>query len=251
MTGSDLRIAVLSDVHGNAFAAEAVLRDMQQCSPDLTVNLGDQVWGQADPLRALELQRGLNALEVRGNNDEVLALPADELPSHKRAVGAWLTEQLPLAERKRLAALPLRAVLADGEVLASHGTPASPWDSLLIHYDSSTQRARRRTEDEIAGRLQDFGGYRVYLVGHMHRADTRTIGDTLLVNVGPVNWPNDGDPRAAWLLLERRGGVWHAEHRRVAYDYQAAARWIRESGAPDREEIELILEPKDDILQDS
>lgn len=55
MTGCDLRIAVLSDVHGNAFAAEAVLQDIKRRSPDLTVNLGDQVWGQADPLRALEL----------------------------------------------------------------------------------------------------------------------------------------------------------------------------------------------------
>ncbi|MFC6616971.1 metallophosphoesterase family protein [Deinococcus radiophilus] len=130
---SALRLAVLSDVHGNAFAAEAVIRDIQTHAPDLTVNLGDQVWGQADPLRALELQRSLGAVEVRGNNDELLTFSPAELPPYKQAVGAWLAEHIPLADREHLAALPLRAVLADGEVLASHGTPASPWDSLLLH----------------------------------------------------------------------------------------------------------------------
>lgn len=240
---ADLRLAVLSDVHGNAFAAEAVLQDIKRRSPDLTVNLGDQVWGQADPLRALELQRGLGAVEVRGNNDELLTLPPEELPPHKRAVGAWLAEQLPLPERIRLAALPLNVVLVGGEVLASHGTPASPWDSLLLHYDYGTRLLRRRSKAELAERLQGFGGHRVYLVGHMHRADTRRVGDTLLVASGPVNWPNDGDPRAGWTLLERRSGQWHAEHRRVAYDWDAAARWIRNSGAPDQGEIDLILKP--------
>ncbi|GHG07683.1 metallophosphoesterase [Deinococcus piscis] len=243
---ADLRLAVLSDVHGNAFAAQAVIQDIRACSPDLTVNLGDQVWGQADPLRALELQRGLDAVEVRGNNDELLERPLDDLPEHKRALGNWLAATLPLTERKRLATLPLRAALVGGEVLASHGTPATPWDSLLLHFDYDTRLFRRRSESELSERLQGFGGHRVYLVGHMHRADTRTVGDTLLVGTGPVNWPNDGDRRAAWTLLERRGGQWQAEHRRVTYDWDAAARWIRESGAPEQGEIDLILNPASD-----
>ncbi|WP_261663449.1 metallophosphatase family protein [Deinococcus sp. Marseille-Q6407] len=67
---ADLRLAVLSDVHGNAFAAQSVIQDIRSCAPDLTVNLGDQVWGQTDPLRALE---------------------------------QWLATQLPAPERERLA----------------------------------------------------------------------------------------------------------------------------------------------------
>ncbi|MFC6748926.1 metallophosphoesterase family protein [Deinococcus aquaticus] len=70
-----MRAAVISDVHGNAFALEAVLREVRAAAPDLTVNLGDQVEGSADPARALSMQAELaaaGALEVRGNNEEKL-----------------------------------------------------------------------------------------------------------------------------------------------------------------------------------
>ena len=111
-----MRIAVLSDTHGNAFAVEAVIRDIQAHAPDAIVNLGDQIWGQANPLRALELQRELGAIEVRGNNDELLVLPPRELPAHKQLLGKWLTEQLPPLELERLANLPTTAALANGEI---------------------------------------------------------------------------------------------------------------------------------------
>ncbi|MFC6616970.1 hypothetical protein [Deinococcus radiophilus] len=107
---------------------------------------------------------------------------------------------------------------------------------------------RRRTEAEMAERLHGFGGYRVYVVGHMHCADTRQVGDTLLVSAGPATWTHDPDPRTSWLLLERRSGVWYAERRRVEYDREAAARWIRENRAPDQGEIDLILKPVNDPL---
>ncbi|WP_261663448.1 metallophosphoesterase family protein [Deinococcus sp. Marseille-Q6407] len=131
-------------------------------------------------------------------------------------------------------------------MLVSYGTPATAWDSLLLQFDYDTRLFRRRSEAEIAERLRGFGGHRIYLVGHMHRATTRRIAETLLVRSGPVNWPNDGDPRAAWTLLERRSDGWHVEHRRVTYDWDAAARFIRQSGAPDWAEVELILNPSAD-----
>ena len=113
------RVAVLTDVHGNAFALEAVLNDIRQHSPDLIVNLGDQVWGQADPLRALELQRSLGAVEVRGNNDERLVMPAEALDPALRPLQTWLAQQLPREELERLATLPTTASLADGALVAA------------------------------------------------------------------------------------------------------------------------------------
>ncbi len=61
--------AVISDSHANSFALEAVLADIRASAPDVIINLGDQVWGQVDPLAAYEMQEQLNAVEVRGNNE--------------------------------------------------------------------------------------------------------------------------------------------------------------------------------------
>lgn len=247
----DLTIAALSDVHGNAPAAEAVIADIGRAQPDVIVNLGDQVWGQANPGRALELQRALGAAEVRGNNDERLTLPAERLsPAHAR-LQAWLAGHLPQSERERLAGLPLTASLADGAVLAAHGTPVSPWDSLLLEWNGSTYV--RWSAGEIEDRLgRDLpAGVEVVLVGHTHREDVRAFGDLLLVNVGAVSFQNDGDPRARWTRLTRRRGRWSAESRRVAYDWNGAAAWIRANRPVFEEEVDLHLHPVTDALRDT
>lgn len=100
----DIRIAVLTDVHGNAFAAEAVSAEILRSGPDIVLNLGDQLWGQADPVGALHWQSSLKAVEVRGNNDE--RLTDTELSGSRRHIQAWLRGRLPEGELQRLAALP-------------------------------------------------------------------------------------------------------------------------------------------------
>lgn len=225
---STLRLAVLSDVHGNAFALEAVVDDIRQQSPDLIVNLGDQVWGQADPLRALALQRSLGAAEVRGNNDERLVMPAGALEPALRPLQAWLAQQLPPEELARLATLPTTASLADGVVLAAHGTPLTPWDSLLLSWHNGAYV--QRSDEELRQRLGPFTEAAVILVGHMHREAVYELDGQLLVSVGPVSSPADGDPRTCWTCLTRRGGTWHAEQRRVKYDWNAALAWERRHG---------------------
>lgn len=245
----DLSVAVLTDVHGNAFAIQAVVLDIEAERPDLTVNLGDQVWGQADPMTALEVQRSLGALEVRGNNDERLTLPGEQLSSAHRKLQNWLARQLPAHERQRLATLPLTVTLADGAVLAAHGTPTSAWDSLLLSWDGQT--FAHRPEADVLERLNLPEAVEVVLVGHMHRESTRHVGGRLLVNVGPVAYQNDGDPRARWALLTRRRGVWTVQHHRVEYDTRAAARWMAANHAPHLEETELHLRPVTDPIRNA
>ncbi len=208
------------------------------------MNLGDQVWGQADPGTALDLQRALGALEVRGNNDERLTFPGEKLSPAHRELQDWLAGQLPDHERQRLAALPLSVTFADGAVLAAHGTPTSPWDSLLLSWDGET--FAHRPDTDVLERLHLSESVEVVLVGHMHREVTRQVGGRLLVNVGPVAYQNDGDPRARWALLTRRQGVWAVQHRRVEYDTQAAAAWMAANHAPHPEEAELHLRPVTD-----
>ncbi|CAM3679948.1 metallophosphoesterase family protein [Deinococcus frigens] len=224
-----MRVAVLSDVHGNAFALEAVLADIRATSPDLIVNLGDQIEGSADPARAAALQAELGATEVRGNNEEKL-WPGGRRAKISLEIGAWLATQMDAATLERLAALPLTARVLDGRLFACHGTPQSAWEMLLWHWENEPERGhgagyyRARDPRDLRAMIEPLNA-EVVLCGHTHRPGATRVGDTLVVNSGSVSDQVDGDPRARWTLLEERGGRWTADFRAVAYDIEAAVRW--------------------------
>lgn len=221
-----MRVAVLSDIHGNAFALEAVLQEVRGAVPDLIFNLGDQIEGCADPARAAALQGELSergAVEIRGNNEEKLWEGGRRTPL-SREVGAWLNTQVDEDTRARLAALPLTAE-SEG-IFACHGTPQSAWDSLLWVWDMAGGFYRSRDPRELR-RLVEPLGAEVVICGHTHRAGATRVGDTLVINCGAVSDQVDGDPRARWTLLERRGGRWSVDFRAVPYDIAGAVAWAR------------------------
>ena len=220
-----MKIAVFGDVHGNRFALEAVVADIERHSPDAWVNLGDQVFGGADPAGAWAFQQELRAkygvLEVRGNTDERLGETLSET-TEKRAMLEWLHGVLPEGTGKAVAALPTRAVVANGAVLAAYGTLDSAWTYLLL--DGKTWA----NDALILERLGDIGGVRVVVVGHSHQEHLRQIGPLTVVNVGAVSRHKDGSPLARWALLEGEGDTWNISFRRVAYDVEAAATWAEQ-----------------------
>lgn len=213
---TDLKIALLSDVHGNRFALEAVLADTLHFSPDVTANLGDSVWGGGDPAGAWNLLEKLALPTVRGNTDERIA-------DGDGALTRFVRGQLPPEAPRVLADLPTTLTLADGEVLLAHGTPDSPHVYLMFGEDEPLPRATVR---ERLGALAP--AVRVVAVGHSHLEALARFGDVLAVNVGAVSRQKDGCPDARWALLTRREGLWSAEFRRVPYDVAAAARWTEE-----------------------
>jgi len=225
---NDISIAFLSDIHGNGFAVEAIATDIRNMQPDVVVNLGDQLWGQANPAHALSIQRDLKALEVRGNNDERLIAPDEQLTSSQRELRDWLATHIPLQERTRLAQLPTDLWLADTDVLVTHGTPGNPWDSLQLSLDSTGFHIR--PEQDTLAWLEGWGVPQVVAVGHMHHAYHRNIGPVLCVNVGPGAYQNDGNPQARWCLAQRVRGRWTLEHRRIQYNWDAAVKWTAEHG---------------------
>ncbi|WP_407543412.1 metallophosphoesterase family protein [Deinococcus radiomollis] len=158
-----MKIAVFGDVHGNRFALEAVVADIERHTPDAWVNLGDQVFGGADLAGAWRLQQQLKArysvLEVRGNTDERLGETLTET-TEKRAMLEWLHQTLPEGTGASVAALPSNATLANGTVLAAHGTPDSAWTYLLLEGKTWASDAL------ILERLDDIGEARVVIVGH-------------------------------------------------------------------------------------
>uniref|UniRef100_UPI00048596C2 metallophosphoesterase family protein n=1 Tax=Deinococcus pimensis TaxID=309888 RepID=UPI00048596C2 len=120
-----MKIAAFGDVHGNRHALEAIVRDIGWFTPDVWVNLGDSLYGGADPAGAwsllTELRERHHLVEVRGNTDERLGTPLAEV-TEKRRMLEWLHSVLPRGAGEFVGALPLTRELADGEVLVAHGS---------------------------------------------------------------------------------------------------------------------------------
>lgn len=230
-----MRLAVFGDVHGNRFALQAVLEEIRQATPDAVLNLGDSVWGAADPAGAWTLQAERAPVSVRGNTDERVA----GLRAGKEAMRAWLLGQLPPDVPGTLATLPTFVDTADGEVRAAHGSPRSPWEDLML--TGQGEHTRPAHFQELRGRLGSFtydSGGRVCIVGHTHHEMLSVVDGVTVVNAGPVSRPKDRLPLARWVLLTRRNGTWAAEFRRTRYDTEAAAAWARRHAPGDLGENE-------------
>lgn len=235
-----ISIAVITDVHGNSLALEAVLAQIEQQKPDLILNLGDQVWGQVDPLAAYELQAGLGAIEVRGNNDEKPFLTDELADAAGASFSDWLRARVPEPKLRRLSELPTTASVAGGRVMAAHGTPTSPWENLLWKLEAG--KVVPKPEHEVTPDLASVAAeVEVVLVGHSHWEATARVGGKLLVNAGPVSWQFDGDPRARWTLVESRAGAWNVSRHRVVYDWNEAARLSKMNDPVFKAEADFLL----------
>ncbi len=228
-----MKVAVLTDVHGNRFALEAVLENISSFKPDLMLNLGDTVLGGADPVGALKLQLECGALMVRGNADEEVANPQSDLEPARLEVVNWLRGLLVEHDLRILENLPTMLEVANGEILACHGNLKTPWDFLMLR-DNPQTFTDYAAPDVLLSRIQKFPNAKVVLCGHSHRARNVTVNGVQFVNVGSVSRQPDGDPRARWALLTRDGNSWHVEHKFTDYDIEAAAKWALEF-APDGE----------------
>ena len=218
-----MRLAIVSDVHGNAFALDAVLNDLRAESPDAVYNLGDTVWGGVDPGRAWDLQAEFAPPSVRGNTDERVSGQR----AGKERMRQWVLAQLPPDAAGQLAALPTFSDVAGGELRLAHGSPRDPWEALMLSGTGKGEQMRPATFPELRERLGDFAG-KVCIVGHTHREMLSVVGGTTVVNAGPVSRQKDGLPLARWVLLTQTSGRWNVEFRRVAYDVAAATAWVRQ-----------------------
>ncbi|MEI6162223.1 MAG: metallophosphoesterase family protein [Roseococcus sp.] len=233
------RIAVISDVHGNLMALEAVLSDLASRGVDATINLGDCVAGPLWPRETFELLADLNIPTVRGNHDRwIVDRPAAQMPP----AGLFAREALTEAQRAALHALPATLQLTP-EILAVHGTPTDDSAYLLeeVTEDGRLAPARRAV---LAERLDDAATSPVLLCGHSHRqAVVMGPGGGLILNPGSVGCPVFADsptaakleprsPHARYAVLTRRNGRWGAELLTLEYDWDAAAQRAADLGWP-------------------
>jgi diadenosine tetraphosphatase ApaH/serine/threonine PP2A family protein phosphatase len=231
-------VAIVSDIHANRHAFEAVLRDIDSSDARELWCLGDIVGYGADPNDCCALARRHAAVCLSGNHDLAVTgeLALDEFSPGAALAARWTQEVLDEEHADWLRALSPKG--GEDGVGLYHASPRDPvWE-----YVVSTL---------LAELCLDVAPDRVSLVGHSHVAlsfvrpdgeaatgEPRRAGDALdlsagewLINPGSVGQPRDGDPRAAWLLLDTE--AWRGEWRRVEYDIRGAAAAIRAARLPD------------------
>ncbi len=230
------RLAVLSDVHGNLLALEAVLVAIRKEKPDQVLVAGDLALNGAEPggtidaLRALEAE---GALVVSGNTDIAVAdfdfgasFPQypDGVPDGVRIAAEWAHDELSDEQLDWLRRLPAeRRVRVGGDtlVLVVHGSPGSQTRGFDQALDANVIYERAAATDA-----------RVICVGHTHVPEVRDLGWKVIVNAGSAGYVFDGDPTASWALVTVEGDTVSAEIRRTDFDSMAAANAISARGLP-------------------
>jgi predicted phosphodiesterase len=236
-----MRIAAISDVHGNLPALEAVLADVATNGADVIVNLGDIASGPLWPRETLDRLMPLALPTIAGNHERQVLAGTDLGASDAFAAG-----QITDAQRAWLAALPPTRWLAD-DVLLVHGTPTSDLRYWLETLDPGAPTVRAATAEEVAERGAGFDLTRATLVlcGHTHvprvvQLDART----LVVNPGSVGLAayhatvpaphvvEVGSPHARYALIERAGTSWQVSQCAVAYNHDVSADRADTGGRP-------------------
>jgi diadenosine tetraphosphatase ApaH/serine/threonine PP2A family protein phosphatase len=215
-----MQVAIVSDIHGNRHAFEAVLADVERSPAQEIWCLGDVVGYGADPNDCCKLARAHADVCLAGNHD--LAVTGDldlgEFSTGAALAARWTQEVIAAEHRDWLASLePARAVR---DVGLYHASPRDPVWEYVLSALLAELCLDVRPEGEPATGTARRGG---------EEADL-SAGEWIL-NPGSVGQPRDGDPRAAWLLLDT--SAWTAQWRRVEYDIAGAAASIRAARLPD------------------
>ena len=232
-----MRIALLSDVHGNRPAFEAVLDDVDSEGAEEIWCLGDLVGYGAHPDDCVALARERCNLSLAGNHDLVVTgeIPITDFSSSAATAARWtqeaITEETMAYLKSLVPADPAR------EPALYHASPRDPvWEYVLSTWQAD------ECMDLMDGRVAAIGHSHVAL--WFHREEDGSVSGApaepdverdlsvgeWLVNPGGVGQPRDGDPRAAWLLLDTE--TWKATWRRVEYPIDEAATAIEEAGLP-------------------
>jgi putative phosphoesterase len=233
-----MRIAVLSDIHGNAWALDAVLDEMEHVRVDRVLNLGDCFHGPLDPRGTYERLEARDWPTVRGNQDRALVQGA------KDPTGRFTHEQLG-NEGVAWLAVHTRELVRLDTIVACHGDLGHDDVTLLERVEPT--HVRLATDAELTVALEDAGpDTDLVLCGHSHQPGTVRLGDgRLVVNPGSVGLPayqddnplphgmEAGTPHARWALVERTDAGWRIEARATPYDTAAAVAAARAHDRPD------------------
>ncbi|MET3495805.1 metallophosphoesterase family protein [Variovorax boronicumulans] len=234
-----MRIAIVSDIHGNLPALEAVVEDIARRGSDAVVNLGDSLSGPLMPLETARFLMAQHWVHLAGNHERQLL----SLPSARRgASDAFAHARLGAKEFEWMASLG-HSLRLSPEVLLCHGTPASDLEYFLETVEPANFRAA--TQAEIDARLGEVDA-ELIACGHTHVPRVaRAAGGQLIVNPGSVGLPayddvhpyphavETGSPNARYAIVDKRDGDWTCRLISVPYDHTSMAALALANGRPD------------------
>ncbi len=234
-----MKLAFLSDIHGNVPALEAVLADVARFSVDAVYHLGDLVGYNPFPNQVAAKVRDLGLTGVVGNYDLAVAAEVPDpiavylnpaISDLAKDIFRWTRSQVTPETRAYLLGLPERLTLkCNGlELLLTHGSPRHIREYLRPHL----------TDEELQPVLASIPE-RVLLTGHTHLPMVRQVAGKWLINPGSVGFPKDGDYRASWALVTVKGGL-EVELRRVDYDVRRTAEALLAAGLPPQAAQDLM-----------
>ncbi len=234
-----MRIAVLSDVHGNREAFLAVLERLEGLGSDRILFLGDVVGYNPDPNFCVERLFGLDAQMVRGNHDKAMwrEEDLDAFNAAARRAAEWTREALSAANLERVKSMPSGPLAAGHRLVACHGSPMDE-DLYIFH-----PRAASASFYFLEERYPDAW---ICFFGHTHLPVVIEEGGRVqlphggpvallpegryLINPGSVGQPRDGDPQASFGVLDTE--ELRFEHYRVAYPVEVTQKKILAAGLP-------------------
>jgi putative phosphoesterase len=228
-----MRVAILSDIHANITALDAVLDDLRQQNVERTYCLGDLVGYAAHPNEVIDRIRRDETPTVMGNYDDGVGFDRNECgcayrdPEEQRLGDLSLrwTQRTVTTDRKEFlrSLQPEIRFDADGRRFRLvHGSPRRMNEYLFEDRPlSSFQRLAATSEADVL------------VFGHTHKPYAKRVDRVLFINAGSIGKPKDGDPRACYVVLDTRGEV-AVEFRRIQYAIDVEAAAIRESSLPDQ-----------------
>lgn len=233
------RIAIISDIHGNLPALEAVVADLKNRRIDSIVNLGDHISGPLWPGDTIKFLAKQNWIQILGNHDRCLL---NQNPAEHGLSDKYAYTQLDDTDKKWLSTLPPYFELENG-IFLFHGTPTDDTTYLLETVEHG--RVRLATQNEIQKRLKTIKK-KIMICGHTHIQRVVEIpGGTIIVNPGSVGLQaysdvkpeshivETGSPHARYAILENKEGVWSVEMIFIKYDYVSAVMQAQKNNRPD------------------
>lgn len=233
-----MRLAVISDIHGNLVALEAVLADIKRRGVDKIVNCGDLCNSPLWPRETFDFLATLDLPTVRGNHDRWMV---EVKPEEMSPALRYTYNELGVDRRRALGALPVNLRL-DPDILMCHGTPTDDYEYLLEENDNGLLRLAHG--DTVQRRLGDVSASLV-LCGHSHTQGMALApSGSLVVNPGSVGCPIFADnpkaplnncraPHARYAIVTAGGSGWGVEFFSLVYDWETAARRAEANGRAD------------------
>jgi putative phosphoesterase len=234
-----MKIAFISDIHGNAVALEAVLNDIKQNKIDKIYVLGDLCYRGPEPKRSLELIRSLNTEVIKGNADEwvVRGVREGEVPQKvielMNIERDWTFSKLDPSDIAYLETLPtsINCEVSGIRINAFHATPDSLFEIVLPNVDDAG----------LQNSLMSSQDAQIYVYAHIHKAYIRHLNGKVLMNVGSVGLPFDGVTKASYGLIEIEEGKLKTSIQRVDFDAERVIELYRVVDYPNAKMMSEII----------